>query len=964
MLAILAVGPAPRNFVMPLSFRNRLSARKLPIFSLRLCLVLNRLRLLSIARCGLSIERKVSGGTNKGISLLGIIAITASLAAAGVVTSGCGGGGGGHSARAGSGGGGGGGGGGGIAEFSIEIDAPAQVDYGVAYTFSVTPSGADNSLIYSLVGAPQGMAIDSSTGQISWTPEGLRFASFTNYTFTVSATDGDQTATDTATVTVDAGAAAAPVVRSSAKVPTKHNSIFIADFDGDGENEIITTDHKNLIYTLVWDSGAYRQSWVNPYGLGEGSAVDAIAVGDANGDSRVDIVALNGGVVSVIDGAQQRVRYTVSLTESTGIALAIADLDGNGSNEIIALVSGGDEEDKVYVLNTPSSGSALTTAWSSAAGSYGAAMAVGNVDSDTQLEIVLQNATVLDSTSHLNQWRGSPASNFGDVIQIANLNAADENEIIGLLTESPFIVVYSAQVNSDLIGRNNPSGDPETSMCALWAGDLSDDGATSADDGFAEIVVGICPADGNLPSPNETVEYVQVLNIENLGSTTAAFQEKQEVHRRPGTTDEEARLHGGFMSFAVGDADNDGNAELVWANQFTGDSEAYDSFSFVQIDATDIGDALANDVGGMIVEAQTSDLGLMEGGFIGAVDMDLGGGDRAGMFASYSKPAEGDADENTYGDHLVSFNFDTKQLQFNSALIGRADQGRATYAMKAADVLGEGYDQLVISKSDFFGNDDAYSTFLTLDVVGITGFEVTGILAQLVNGPIALADINLDTHDDVIGVISSQLRSFDLFANGSELWRSIPLFSNSVDIEVANLDDDSETELLVLTSELLEIRDRRAGAVAGSDELFSNIFLFSASLEGTNFTSVAALDVDSDGTSEIYVSDVDDGTTEVSAVAMDGEVFGSFNVDGEVTEMLADSVHGHLLVAWSPIAEAGEGMPRLTYISAYDGSPSENSWTEVWRSPALNGKVMLNSMNFTRAGQLLIGTESAIYLVQ
>ena len=77
-----------------------------------------------------------------------------------------------------------------------------SVNEGSALSFTATATDADlpaNTLIYSLIGAPTGASIGSSSGAFSWTPTEVQGGS--NYTFTVRVTDSNPTATNSKNLT-------------------------------------------------------------------------------------------------------------------------------------------------------------------------------------------------------------------------------------------------------------------------------------------------------------------------------------------------------------------------------------------------------------------------------------------------------------------------------------------------------------------------------------------------------------------------------------------------------------------------------------------------------------------------------------------------------------------------------------------------------------------------------------------
>ena len=404
------------------------------------------------------------------------------------------------------------------------VNLPSHIQSGQTVQFSALltdPDNLDPAKIGMLISGPSGATIDSQ-GLVTWQVGSDYLFPLQSVDFVFALTDSNGNILESATVSLDVNAdKPIPLARSGIEVPSNDKSMWVGDFDGDGSNELLSTDNNNRLFILTEQNDSYVQTWFYPFKLATKGTINQVLIFDTNKDNRDDIVVITTHGISVINDLNA-LPYELFATEDTLFSGAIDDIDNDGIPEIAYLHARGinayESESRLSVISMSAPSETLFTANISAQ-----QVIFSNVDLQQGLELITNTGLVYDTQSWQNKWANS--TQFGDrTITVGDYNGDGVNEIAGA-NHWGAIAVYSAVNKAQLATIE------VFNTCSINTMNLDDDAAD-------ELVVGECQS-GEVHAYN--------LTSNELSQIWSQYTPYSSV-----------------SSLTVGDSDNDGEDELHW----------------------------------------------------------------------------------------------------------------------------------------------------------------------------------------------------------------------------------------------------------------------------------------------------------------------------------------------------------------------------------------------------------------
>ena len=183
-------------------------------------------------------------------------------------------------------------------------------------------------------------------------------------------------------------------------VGTSPASIAVGDIDGDGKLDIIASNKGTTTVSVLRNiSTGTTISFATALPFTVGTAPYSVVVGDIDNDGKLDLITTNSGSANVSILRNTSTGTTVSFATaanfgvgSTPVVVAVGDLSGDGFLDI-ATVDNGTGANSVSVLRNTTTGTAFSfsTAQTFPVGNLPAGLAIGDLNSDGKLDIVAAN---------------------------------------------------------------------------------------------------------------------------------------------------------------------------------------------------------------------------------------------------------------------------------------------------------------------------------------------------------------------------------------------------------------------------------------------------------------------------------------------------------------------------------------------------------------------------------------------
>jgi hypothetical protein len=344
-----------------------------------------------------------------------------------------------------------------------------------------------------------------------------------------------------------------PATGSPINLGSRPNDLAVADWNRDGKLDVVTCNDGDTVTVLLGDG---RGGFTPAPGSPMKAAAHFIAVGDVNKDGNPDLALTHHdsfGVVVLLGAGDGRFAPAPGSpfaahrgAKAHNHGLALSDLNGDGNLDI---TTSNQDDNSVSVLLGNGGGGFTPVAGSPfAVGRAPYPHAVGDVNRDGNLDIVTPNVRGNNVTVLLGDGRGGFTPAAKSPYAVANrpyyvaLGDVSGDALPDLITTHDDISLMTSLLGD---GRGGFTAAPASPFdlgrraFKLVAADLDGDGR-------ADLVVG-----------TEADDSVAVLLSNERGGYTPAAGSPYRAGRSP--------------RVAVGDVNNDGNPDIITANQGSGD---------------------------------------------------------------------------------------------------------------------------------------------------------------------------------------------------------------------------------------------------------------------------------------------------------------------------------------------------------------------------------------------------------
>jgi hypothetical protein len=632
----------------------------------------------------------------------------------------------------------------------VSVPSLPAVAYGTPVSFTVTLDDPDGDPFepadFVLTHGPAGMTLDAATGVVDWTPTGPMFDREMDFHFGLSVTDAAPVTTGTITVTDTTRDY--PLARFGVQIPVWPAGLSVADFDDDGDVEMLVLAQRALFELESDGAGGYRQSWAYPYALNTETEYfswrSAMVSGDVDGDGRHEIFVASGETLTKLDGVTRRAVATRELRSNEACAdLSLADLSNDGSPDLVCLVTPdyGVAAGRILVLR-PGDLSSRFDGFPET--DFGASIAVGNVDTDAALEIVTASGYVFDGVSFVNEWLYSPG--FGRDVDTGDLDGDGVEEIVAAEDWNVF-TAFSATLRTPLWEVQRFDLD------SLLVADVTGDSR-------AEVIVG----DGQWGE----------ITVYRYNTATHAVEVVDSI---------DSQDHG-VTSIAYGDLDHDDELELIWGTGATSSGEDVLVVAGLEPD--------------LEVEWLTDETTQLYGPFLGG---ELAGSPLAPRAPLFLSPSTGSSFG--YGTALVRMTADggierSATIDMNFARVG---------AVTVVDYDNDGTDEaFVASNTSYDGIFRAYDFF-----AGAAEWSSPVLPLSTSTRDVTQADLTGDGRADLIGMSTAGVvYAYDAWMQ-TLIWQSTT-HTGGRRVFAADLDGDPnhEKEIVAVTHRRVYVYRRNA----------------------------------------------------------------------------------------------------------------------------------------------------------